>query len=670
MANRSRFLRISALVVVVLLAGAYLAFATFFFNPFESDYDADVATLVPRDVDFFVAKARLRDDFAPFPELAVEPRLAATRGWQAFLQTPAGARFETERRAAVEQLRAELAQLRSIDVLAAFGGRDVAVAGYFRGNDLTATDWAVYGRANRLGKLAASALHFPKLIGLEKQGLQAVVEGEVVALSGGQLARGVFVTRVLDVVVIGTSRELVAKALDLDAHAGQESFGQGATYNDSIARARRGVLEDEIELFVDWRKLTETLQLSARWPNPQSENLGEALAGRLFQLGLVRSFAGVIGFDNGISIDADGELSSETMNATQKSVYRVRGRESDKIVRDLAQLPRADCQVLAHMEIGIGDLLRELFASLDDATRQLIEDALRGTGEYSGSGEFIDEMNSLFKGHVGLIVRANDYRSANPDKDPPHNDVPVPAIAVALWAADANAPKRILWLHNLISTNQGRLGLRGPDGAKGVYTNKTPNGYDIWEFWSHTFDGTGHLATVLDRDRFVISNSYAMLGDLYRLKERPTDVRLADRPDFTQLVSQSLPQSNLFVWVNPRELSKTLRTFAEYGSTDAVRGKIDWDRERALAEQAVLNESFPGKQRGRLTPEEQAEVDLLVNPRLDELERRLVSEQAPKLREDLERQIVMLEMCSAAVALVALDPKKFELSLRALVPLD
>jgi hypothetical protein len=160
-----------------------------------------------------------------------------------------------------------------------------------------------------------------------------------------------------------------------------------------------------------------------------------------------------------------------------------------------------------------------------------------------------------------------------------------------------------------------------------------------------------------------------MIGDLQR-PPTPGDVRLADRVDFSQLVSQSLPQSNVFAWINPREFAKTLRAFAERSSVDVVRARIDWDRERALAEEKVLRDSFPGKIRGRLTPEEQAAVDAIVNPQLNDLEGRLISEQAPKLREELERQITMAEMCSAALCLVALDPKKFELTLRTVVPLD
>ena len=43
--SRKRLLRLFLTGTVVLLLAGYGAFTTFFFNPFESDYEFDVATL-------------------------------------------------------------------------------------------------------------------------------------------------------------------------------------------------------------------------------------------------------------------------------------------------------------------------------------------------------------------------------------------------------------------------------------------------------------------------------------------------------------------------------------------------------------------------------------------------------------------------------------------------
>ena len=56
---KSRLLRIAAILLGVLLFAGFFAFTTFFYSPFEGALEEDVAALVPRDVDFFVARADL-----------------------------------------------------------------------------------------------------------------------------------------------------------------------------------------------------------------------------------------------------------------------------------------------------------------------------------------------------------------------------------------------------------------------------------------------------------------------------------------------------------------------------------------------------------------------------------------------------------------------------------
>jgi hypothetical protein len=673
---RSRLLRILLLVFLVVFAAGYLAFASFLFNPTESDYEADVSSLVPRDVDFFVAKAKLAADFEPFPTLAIEPRIEATKAWQTWIDSPEGKQFQTQydMRGQLDQLREQLAQLKGLDALSMFGGRDVAIAGYFKGGDLDAADWAIYGRANWLGKLGAALARYPALIGAEKSGFDIAVDEDHVTITSANLPRPLYMTRVNDVVVLGTSQNLVLKARDLRARGGEDSFGQSATYNDSIARARRSLDENEIEVSFDWRKFAEQAHIDGRQPDADSQEFATKLAGRLFQLGVLRSFAGVVGFDHGVVADIDGELSSEVMTPLQKSLYRTRGRESDKIARELARMARSDSQIVAHLELDLGDFLGAVVASMEDASRQLIDDALRSTGQFGGLTDFVAELDRLFKGRIGVIVRYNDYPTV--DKDPPHNSVPVPAIAVVLWCEDNEKTyNRLNELQNLVSINQGRFGLAGPEGKKAVYTHKVGGAIEIWEYWSPMINGTGHVATVRDGERYIISNSYRMLEDLLQPPgTRRGDERLNDRPDFNQLVTEGLKESNLFLWVNPRTLAPTLREFAKLGAVDEakfrIEGQVDWARERATEEDKAIQEILPGKKRGQLTPEEQEQINSLVNPRLDSKMAQMVSEQVPQLQSASERQITYMEACSGALLMLALDPKQFQVTLGTLIPLD
>jgi hypothetical protein len=72
----------------------------------------------------------------------------------------------------MKKLREAVAQIPlGIQPQDAFGGRDLAIAGYFRGRDLAQADWAVYGRANWAGSSPAAALEHPRPRRLDKRGL-------------------------------------------------------------------------------------------------------------------------------------------------------------------------------------------------------------------------------------------------------------------------------------------------------------------------------------------------------------------------------------------------------------------------------------------------------------------------------------------------------------------
>jgi hypothetical protein len=635
--------------------------------------EADVSTLAPRQVDFFVAKSGLESDVHPFPTLAEWPRIAATEAWQTFERTDL-ADFDKKYgvTSSLEALRAIPSRIRGLDPLKAFGGRDLAIAGSFRGAELAQADWAAYGRVSWLGKLGVSLLRYPKLLKLDQQGLRVTVEDDQIALEGGTLPRKLYVTRIRDVVIVATSDELVKKARELEARGGQDSFGQSALYFDNIERAPRSDARDELELYVDYRTLAENLKLSGRWPDAGSPYFTTAFLGRLFQLGSLKSLAGVAGFHRGIQVDLRGDLSSELISPVQKRLYQARGAERPFLENEVARLARSDTSVLLFVQTGIGDLLREMLAAAEPALRTNIEDLLRATGEFPDTNSLIKEFEALFKSRAALIIRPNDY-PYDVAKDPPNDGRPMPAWCLVLWTdGSEKVKKRIDELHKMVILNQGRFGIEGRNpGEHGVFTNK-PHGYEIMEFWSKNVPGTGHIATCVSAELYLISNSFPMTADVLLTHDRgsPSYPPLSDRPGFAPLLSSSLAQANVMLWIDPRSLGKIRRQFAQRAAEDQVRGAMDWKAERARLEDKYLRERFPGKKRGQLDEETQTQLNDLVNPEIDAIEEKLKSEQIPAVRARLERQIIYSESVSDFLALFAFDPKNVQVSMRAIVPMD
>src|SRR5262245_9674906 len=80
-----RLLRYFLIGLVLLLLGGLWAFSFFFFKPFEGDYEYPLASLIPRDIDFYAAKNRLERDFDPFPRLKFLDAFEASAAGKAIL---------------------------------------------------------------------------------------------------------------------------------------------------------------------------------------------------------------------------------------------------------------------------------------------------------------------------------------------------------------------------------------------------------------------------------------------------------------------------------------------------------------------------------------------------------------------------------------------------------
>jgi hypothetical protein len=676
MPRKSRLLRILLTVAGVLAFVGYFAFSTFLFSPTEGDYEPDVSTLVPRNVDFFVAKADLSDDFDPFPHPAFERALLASPAWLAFERSEdyAAVFGGQDPLRLLSELEAELQQVKGVAPLKVFGGRDLALAGWIRGPQLEQGDWALYGRVNWLGKLGASLLRHPGLLGLDARGLSVAVEDDHVALSGPELPREIYLTRVRDVVVVGTSRELVLAARDLEARAGQDSLGQGAAYDEHIQASRaRGPERDELEAFLDWRSWSEGALLSGRWPDPESPFHTTQLLSRFFQLGAIKDVAGVVGFDRGIRARVHATLSSEMVGPTAARLYRQRGADTSEILSQAAALAPADTGLFAYLHAGIGDLLREYLDTAEPALRANVDEFVRSTGKYDGAEALVAELDALFRGRLALIVRPNDY-PVDEANDPPNDGAPTFAMALVLWTdGSERARATIEELHDIVVTKQQALGIQGPDPDKGgVFKFKVQSGHDTWEFWSPLVPGTGHLAVVVDGPRYILSNNFRMLGDLIATFYGRTPGRgsLSRQVAFQGLADEGLDNANALVWVAPGSLAETARAMSDRAASDAVLGNVDMARERLREEALVLRQEFGGRRVQELSVDERARLDELVDARMGDLQTRLIAEQVPALRDTYVRRVGYAEAVQSMLMMVAFDPKWMEVSLGAIVPLE
>ncbi len=659
---KRRILRILLVTLLVVLFTGYFAFSTFLFNPLEGSYGADVSVLVPRSVDYFVAKANLAEDFEGFPQLAIADELQATAGGQMLLASEEWQELMRSSgvQEALAELRAGLAQLEvEVELLDVVGGEDLAIAGTFRGHELVDADWVAYARLSWMGKLGVALLPHLDLSG---HGMAAAEDGDLLTLSGGQLPRPLHLLRILDVLVVGTSAEHVRTAAQLEERKGEDSLGRSARYHDYIEtlNTRAG---DEVEFFVDLRALGRTVGWDGDVPQRQGGGVVPSILARFVHASVLNELTGVLAFAGGPRLNVHAELSSEDLTAEQRRMYRLSsfGREE---VSELASFAPADAVVFAAGRLHVGDVLTAIRESLEPATRELLDDNARAVWGYADAGPLLVQIASGFKTRVAFVTRENDFVDPT-EKAPLSDGRPVYAWALILEIDDES---KIDELRTKVTANPRQFGIqsRVPTDS-GVYSNQVRGGYVVFEYHHPMVPGTGHLSSVVLGNWFLLSNSHLMLE---RVLNTYGDTegrwpRLADESAFRSIVGgEGLLSTSAIVYYNPREGAATLRQIQKERARNEVF--IDWNVERPRLEKKIAKEHFPNG----IPPTGQAQFDVMVDEEAVRFEQEFKDQHSARLYAKYEREIVYQEMARAMVLQVALDPKRIDLFARALIPLD
>lgn len=680
---KSRWFRILATVLGLVLFIGYFAFSTFLFAPHESDFEYDVSGLVPKGVDFFFAKAELIDDFGEFPQLAVANDMKDNASFQALLESPQWNDFKTERDldTSLADLKAQVEQIPlGIAPLDVFGGEDLAIAGYFRGSAFADADWAAYGRVNWVGKMGEALLSRGWLA---VDGTVTRSEG-VTKLEGGQFARPHFVTRVQDVVIIGTSEELVASARDLSARSGVGSLLGSSDYADNVFQAKRHASRDELEVMVDVRDLLRNLGHEGELPDSNADAFVPSFLGKVFQIPNCKKLMGVIGLREGLQVDLQGDLISESITADQNSIYMRKGFGHDEVLKDIAMVAPANSALFVYLHGPIDILLRQALRSLEPATYNLLEQNIQQTGAYPSLDALIDHLSGGLANRLALIVAPNNFDSTDEaGKEPPNDGQVVFFTSIVVWYSDGGS--RVEELRKLIGSNQRIFGIQGREpNSTGHFTNNI-DGTLLHEFWSLMSPGTGVWCN-FNRDipggnrtgRSYIFNNHNAAGVLsrtYSLGQSGGYPRLSERLDFQALLDESIPSANMMVWWNPQTSAETLLQQVDQKARSQVQSELsgagmDWGPIRREIEQSILNTRWPGQSRSTLTPEQATEFDDLVNTALGQRRTELISQNIPALKADMTRNIEISQMMNAALIMLKLDPRNYHLSIRSVVPVD
>jgi hypothetical protein len=664
---RRRLIRILLIVLVVVSFVGYFAFSTFLFNPIEGGYAADLSTLVPRNVTFYVSKANLAGDF----EADLTPRFAQTAAGQRLAETPEFQKLASDLNLAglQEQIGAQLEQLPiSVDPLQLFGGRDLALAGYTEGSSIEQARWAAYGRIGWSTKLAYSLIG-KGAVDLGAQGIQVAAQNGVLSFSGGQLTEPLHTARLRDVLVVSNDLELANQASEFAARKGQESLNQSATYHDEIeTRVQSG---EEAEVFLRYATLAKSMGWPDDWPSRTSENVAERVLSNVFQLGSLRELRGVADFNGGVDLNLSGGIDGDQLDKTRERLHRRKKIDKRDLALEIARLAPADSGLFAVIEMSIGDLLRSVVDSLEPALVGNLEtEIITPIFGYTNIAPFLADLEAALDDRVALIVRDDDY--AREAGDPPNNGRPVLAWTLVLWQSDTTLLEE---LRSKFASNPQRLGLRGAPRESGgydsgVYSNIVDGGTRVYEYWNELVEGTGHVSTASIGDTFLISNHYKMIGSVVASLVSSGGRSLADEAIYTNSVSAGLDAATLAVWLRPGAIQAKLREQLRIQSEESLESRINWTVERPRIDREILVREFGGAREADLNDADRMRFNDLSDEAVSRFRSQFRSENLPALVQAGEARLNWVGMAEAALLQLRLEKKGLEFHAKLVLPAE
>jgi len=239
--------------LIFLVPLLYFTFTVLFFSPFEDPF-GPVEYIIPRDVDIFLSKVDLADDFAGFPVPAFYLDLKVNQEWRDFCQSPLFKKLTHGRQPedVSRKIREEIRGL-PLDPLEDILGRQAAFAGTFD-KEGAPSSYLVFFRGSWKTKLLFELLTWGFIRHMASNPLlsESTVEFDprgfiTLALNDG---RTFYLKRCADLIIVGNDERLMdetASLVDLGKDSIDLSLGGAQSYREKI-----GLVDHEGRDLVDF----------------------------------------------------------------------------------------------------------------------------------------------------------------------------------------------------------------------------------------------------------------------------------------------------------------------------------------------------------------------------------------------------------------------------------
>ena len=621
--KKRRIWRTLLLTLMGLVVFLLMFVAAFIFNPFEGSL-LELRDIVPRDVNFFVRKERLAEDFDPFPMPKFWPALTESSGFDALQSGAIGQAFRGQGgAAAIEQARQTFAQVADdsggwLDIMRDVIGTELIVAGFNQDysssppRPLAVPRWCVYTRVNWRVKMLHGLAGFGFVRSkLEAQGIAVGSEGDLLVITpNGQ--QPIYIKRHLDALMIANYQGLLDQAqLLIDGNRDELPIGKQPAYTDGTSAriaqwaVDNGVDEPNVVEFVVEPNMFDGFQrLAATWPNPQNQDsMNERVLASFLNLkGWMQFTGGVIFADNVLAATGQIGLNSKQHTAFQSTFYsEEKQRREQWLDPFLNMVPESACAAAA-LRMPAGEFLHAMFDALEKDEKALINDALR-RATFAGEPvqdvrDLVEKLRLAFQPRTGFVFRRNvPDLSLNKDGElavPVTAKSPMPQVAWVFWLK----PERATLVESLVTMLSS---YSKSFNFRNVYHLRVPFGdinlpEPVVEFTNPQIPATGEIAMLVFREFFVVSNSGPLIRDIVRTRySTTTGARsIRDTKEYEELERELSSTPSGLVWVNGENLAPVLDDYMNFADSSSDAPNPEWMMQmRASAEDYVRRKTYP-----------------------------------------------------------------------------
>ncbi|MGE3172281.1 MAG: hypothetical protein AB7O97_06605 [Planctomycetota bacterium] len=620
-----KLLGITLLISSVLLA---LFFVALVWNPFEGRL-RDVRDVVPREVDFYLRKTDLAEDFAGglhlqqghLPRPAFWDSLTGASGWRDLAQGPTAQAIRADL-PQVQQAVDAMASLQEssggfVDVARDLVGTEIVIAGYTEDRSRTPAQplqqprWCVYARVGWRLLVAHGLLNWSMVQNSARgQGVEIVPDGELLMLRSPQLQEPLYLGRRLDCMMLANHKDLLVQSLRLaDGAQDEQPFGLAAQYGEGVTEPVSRWVDDNnatdpnvLEFSVVTQALDGFRRFAATWPDAANrDSMNERVLASFLNLRGWNSLSGALLFEPGaLSVLGRIVLNSNLHTPFQSSFYRAetQTRRRDWLTPFLGMVPDSACAAAA-LRVPPGEFLHAMYDAMLQSEREMLDDSLRRCRfqgqQLADTRDLIERLRIALLPRMGFVFRKNVPDMSRNENGELYIPViarsPVPQVAWVFWlrqdvpGSPADDMVDMLRTHAQSAFRISNVYHLPVDGLPEQVT----------EFANAQIPGTGEIAAIVFRDFLVLSNSGPLIKDILRTRYSFGGMRsITEDPQFRR-IEKELPQSlNGFVWLRGKKLLAVLDDYREASQAQNREPDPVWEAEqRSTAEDVVRRMHYP-----------------------------------------------------------------------------